>query len=261
MNPLHASRRRGFSLVELLVVIAIIGVLMALLLTGISRARMQAQRVACMSNLRQIGLALITYAMDNDGSFPAPGDADYRYPEDWVHWQPDRDVSKGTLMRYLGNHVEVLKCPAGVEERLPYTAGGAYPRTFPAYPFSYSLNARFTGRPIGFSFGANWGCEPCKLNQCIEPSTKILAIEEETTAINDGEWYSGDTEVVINRHSTVSVIHDKGREYGGGFAVDPLYSERGRGVVVYADGRCDFVERTKLLMIGNYDPHHLGGPY
>ena len=69
-----------------------------------------------MSNLRQIGMALIAYAMDNDGSLPAPGDAENPYPEDWVHWQPERDVSRGALMHYLGFHVEVLKCPAGVEE-------------------------------------------------------------------------------------------------------------------------------------------------
>jgi prepilin-type N-terminal cleavage/methylation domain-containing protein/prepilin-type processing-associated H-X9-DG protein len=60
-------RRRGFTLVELLVVIAIIAVLIALLLPALSRARAQANSVKCLSNLRQLGQALVLYNTNNRG--------------------------------------------------------------------------------------------------------------------------------------------------------------------------------------------------
>jgi prepilin-type N-terminal cleavage/methylation domain-containing protein len=61
---------RGFTLVELLVVIAIIAILIALLLPALSKAREQANRTACLNNVRQLSIAAIAYANDNKGIFP-----------------------------------------------------------------------------------------------------------------------------------------------------------------------------------------------
>ena len=69
MNAVH-NRRKGFTLIELLIVIAIIGVLMALLMPTLRRARAQAHLVTCQNNLRQVGAALLLYEDDNDGMFP-----------------------------------------------------------------------------------------------------------------------------------------------------------------------------------------------
>ncbi len=61
---------KGFTLVELLVVIAIIALLLAILMPSLNKARDQAKGITCRSNLRQIGLAAMLYAEDNDNQVP-----------------------------------------------------------------------------------------------------------------------------------------------------------------------------------------------
>ncbi len=76
--PIFIRRRLGFTLAELLVILVILGILTALVMPPLAKAREKRRRIACASNLRQIGIAIMAYAGDNTQHIPSKGGP---YPE------------------------------------------------------------------------------------------------------------------------------------------------------------------------------------
>ncbi|NLC56217.1 MAG: DUF1559 domain-containing protein [Armatimonadetes bacterium] len=168
-------RRNGFTLIELLVVIAIIAILAAILFPVFARARENARKSACQSNLKQIGLACGMYSQDYDGRLPrnctsfsltgclAPG-------WDWME----------VTQPYVKNW-GVYTCPS-VDA---YISGCTYaiPRSFEGRRGGYACNA---GRPgelgqIGNGpFGNSWH-RPSPSEAIFQNPAETIMVLESTT--------------------------------------------------------------------------------
>ena len=119
MPPARTNSRRAFTLIELLVVIAVIAVLAALLLPALSQAKRRGQQAACLSNLKQIGIAFALYLDDNQDRFADRRDLKSSLPggyRPWTSWPPS-DPRAGWAALVLQNHgasLPLWSCPAAV---------------------------------------------------------------------------------------------------------------------------------------------------
>lgn len=108
-------RRAAFTLVELLVVIGIIALLIAMLMPSLAKARRQAVKIACQSNLRQVGYALIMYAQDNKGfMFPVgpPNLQSGKYPKGYGTQLPPEQRWPVYVFRPAVPNPKEMVCPA-----------------------------------------------------------------------------------------------------------------------------------------------------
>jgi prepilin-type processing-associated H-X9-DG protein len=238
---MSTRRKRGaFTLVELLVVVGINAILIALLLPALGRARENARRTQCASNLRQLVMAFGMYYAENNQTYP--GDAfSPPHPLDWIYWQGHRDIRESAIAPYLNRPgPEAYRCPSDDVEA-HWRMLGSSNGDPDVYRYSYIFNFQFSLR--------NPSAGPTRTRYVPRASEKLLLIEnDEATAIS-GRWDAG---VQYMGESTwqdlLGTRHDPKRWKGSfGNSYPPYGPDRpdrlDRGNAAFVDGHVDYVTR------------------
>jgi prepilin-type N-terminal cleavage/methylation domain-containing protein/prepilin-type processing-associated H-X9-DG protein len=133
LSTTHPTSRKGFTLIELLVVIAIIAILASILFPVFARARENARRSSCLSNMKQIGLGIKQYQQDYDEMFPPRKNLGATLPVDQYGGWP-------ILIQPYVKSEQIFQCPSE-----PNAPGGMTSGTAVDYFYNYSLGSKDNG--------------------------------------------------------------------------------------------------------------------
>ena len=240
-SALH-SRRTAFTLIELLVVIAIIAILAAILFPVFARARENARRSSCQSNLKQIGLGMLQYAQDYDETYPT-----------WFSYEspaPANDSWDSKVQPYVGIKVQydgsplIFHCPSDSLARNYGT-----PRTYAiAYIYdSYAAGASGTGFAGPYAAGGGGGLYGSGRKLASLPDTagtimlaeaprkgSVFAGNSRNSSSGPGDQLKLPTDAQAESQGLGRALHFDGFNY------------------LFADGHVKFLRPERTVGAGNY---------
>jgi prepilin-type N-terminal cleavage/methylation domain-containing protein/prepilin-type processing-associated H-X9-DG protein len=226
---------RGFTLIELLVVVAIIALLAAMLFPVFARAREQARKASCQSNLKQIGLSLMMYVQDYDETYPGRS-MGYKINDSTQIWC---DV----LQPYAKSY-QVWVCP---------DSGPVYGATGRKYSYGMNTYGNSAAGTKGFGFGNtvtgggtshSEGGGPVKVAEVGNASEVIFAGDPASNGL--GSSYPGIL-VGYGNDTFIPVLHGGQNGPFTGTTQQPVDESMGGGNYLFGDGHVKFLQVQLLI--------------
>jgi prepilin-type N-terminal cleavage/methylation domain-containing protein/prepilin-type processing-associated H-X9-DG protein len=208
MRPVLKSRQVAFTLIELLVVIAIIAILAAMLLPALSNAKAKAAATNCLSNKKQLGLAWMMYASDNNEVCVVNSDLGQPYLNtaswvgggffDWGTGQQNTNVlyliddRLSSLGPYIARQTKVYLCPGDrYVSQLQRAQGWTSRCRSIAMNAAIGQGRKWAASPYnGFAWGGFFWAEKTSEFNNPGPSQSWLFIDEHPDSLDDGILYT-----------------------------------------------------------------------